>query len=238
VRRAIAYAIDKAGLVRAVLAGYGQSAAAMPPPQQWSELLGQSQVNAFYSTLPKFGFSLAKAKSELAKSKYAKGFTATVPYPDSEPQLGKLVLSLSQNLKQIGVTLKVKQETSAAWFNTLYSHPTPMGMQVVSWVPDYPDPADAAALIYNSKFATKNSFNTANYKNKQMDALLNTQQNSVSDAVRAKAVKGILRLGATDLPYIPVWYDEIGMALNSKYKISNFGPWYLYSPWAANITTG
>ena len=167
-----------------------------------------------------------------------KGFTATVPYPDSEPQLGKLVLSLAQNLKQLGVTLNVKQETSAAWFNTLYSHPTPMGMQVVSWVPDYPDPADAAALIYDSEFATKNSFNTANYKNPKMDALLSKQQNSISNSVRANAIKGILRLGAKDLPYIPVWYDEIGMALNSKYKISNFGPWYLYRPWAANITTG
>jgi peptide/nickel transport system substrate-binding protein len=238
VRKAIAYALDKVGLVKAVLSGYGQTAPAMPPPQQWGDVLSQSQVKSFYATLPKYNFSLAKAKTELAQSRYAKGFTATVPYPDSEPQLGKLVLSLAQNLKQLGVTLNVKQETSAAWFNTLYSHPTPMGMQVVSWVPDYPDPADAAALIYDSKFATKNSFNTANYKNPKMDALLNSQQNSISNAVRANAIKGILRLGATDLPYIPVWYDEIGMALNSKYKISNFGPWYLYSPWAANITTG
>ena len=120
----------------------------------------------------------------------------------------------------MGITLNVKQETSAAWFNTLYSHPTPMGMQVVSWVPDYPDPADAAALIYNSAFATKNSFNTANYKNPKMDALLAKQQGSVNNAVRATAIKGILSLGAADLPYIPVWYDDIGMALNSKYKYS------------------
>ena len=238
VRRAIAYAVDKSGLVKAVLAGYGQTAPAMPPPQQWGDLLSQSKVNSFYATLPKYSFSMAKAKAELAQSAYPKGFKATVPFPDSEPQLGKLVLSLSQNLKQLGVTLNVKQETSSAWFNTLYSHPKPMGMQVVSWVPDYPDPADAAALIYDSAFATKNSFNTANYKNPKMDALLAKQQGSVSNAVRAKAIEGVLRLGAQDLPYIPVWYDEIGMALNSKYKISNFGPWYLYSPWASNITAG
>ena len=92
-------------------------------------------------------------------------------------------------------------------------------------------------MIYNSAFATKNSFNTANYKNPKMDALLARQQKSVSDAVRATAIKGILSLGANDLPYIPVWYDEIGMALNSKYKYANFGPWYLYTPWAENITT-
>jgi peptide/nickel transport system substrate-binding protein len=235
VRRAIAYALDKVGLVKAVLGGYGQTAPAMPPPQQWGDLLPQSQVQAFYNTLPAYAYNLAKAKAELKLSPYPNGFTASVPYPDSEPQLGKLVLSLAQNLKQIGITLDVKQLTSGAWFNILYSHPNPMGLQVISWVPDYPDPADAAALIYNSAYATKNAFNTANYKNPAMDALLAKQNASVNPAVRANAIEGILRLGAADLPYIPVWYDEIGMALTSKYKYSNFGTWFLYSPWVENI---
>jgi peptide/nickel transport system substrate-binding protein len=236
VRRAIAYAVDKAGLVNGVLGGYGQVAAAMPPPEQWGGLLGQSQVAAFYKTLPAYSFSLAKAKAELKQSAYPNGFTASVPYPDSEPQLGQLLLSLSQNLKQIGVTLNVKQITSASWFNILFGHPNPLGMQVASWEPDYPDPADATALIYDSANATKNSFNTANYKNPAMDKLLATQENSVSNSVRAHAIQGALKLGATDVPYIPVWYSEIAMALSSKYTFSNFGTWYLYTPWAANIT--
>jgi peptide/nickel transport system substrate-binding protein len=235
VRRAIAYAIDKAGLVKAVLDGYGQTAPAMPPPEQWGDLRSQAQVKSFYASLPTYAFSLAKAKAELKASAFPNGFTATVPYPDSEPQLGKLVLSLAQNLKQIGITLNVKEITSAAWFNILFSHKNPMGMQVISWVPDYPDPADAAALIYNSAFATANSFNTANYKQAAMDAALATQQGSVSSSVRAKAIESILRQGAANLPYIPVWYDQIGMALSSKYTFNGFGTWYLYSPWAENI---
>jgi peptide/nickel transport system substrate-binding protein len=235
VRRAVAYAVDKVGLVKAVLDGYGQPAPAMPPPQQWGGLLAQSQVLAFYKTLPSYSFSIAKAKAELKQSPYPHGFTATVPFPDSEPQLGQMALSLAQNLKQIGVTLNVKQITSAAWFNILFGHPKPLGMQVISWVPDYPDPADAAALIYPSSAATKNAFNTANYKKPQMDALLATQNNSVSPSVRAKAIEAVLRLGATDLPYIPVWYDDIGMAINSKYTYAGFGTWFLYSPWVLNI---
>ena len=42
-RRAIAYAVDKVGLVKAVLVGYGQTAPAMPPPQQWGDLLSQAR---------------------------------------------------------------------------------------------------------------------------------------------------------------------------------------------------
>ena len=52
VRRAIAYSFDKAGLVKAVLRGYGQTAPRMPPPEQWGDLMTQPQVKAFYKTLP------------------------------------------------------------------------------------------------------------------------------------------------------------------------------------------
>ena len=58
-------------------------------------------------------------------------------------------------------------------------------MQVGNWTPDYPDPADALALIYPSANAHANSFNTANYKSKAMDTLIADQNNSVN---RGRAV--------------------------------------------------
>jgi peptide/nickel transport system substrate-binding protein len=236
VRRALEYALDKAGLVKAVLQGYGQPAPTMPPPQQWGDLMPQSKVRALYKSLPQYSFNMTKAKAELAKSASPSGFTATVPFPDSRPELGKAVLSLAQNLKAIGVTLNVKEVTTDDWFNTLYTHPSPLGMQVVSWGVDYPDPADALALIYPSAFATANAFNTSNYKNPAMDALIDRQNNSVNPQVRAKAIAAALKLAAADVPYIPIWYQQIAMALNSKYQYKNFGTWYLYEPWARDIT--
>jgi peptide/nickel transport system substrate-binding protein len=236
VRRALAYALDKAGLVKAVLRGYGQPAPTMPPPEQWGDLMSQKKVKALYKSLPQYAFSMAKAKAELAKSAFPNGFTASAPYPDSRQELGKALLSLAQNVKTIGITLNVKQVTTDEWFNTLYTHPSPLGMQTISWGVDYPDPADALALIYPSAYATANAFNTSNYKSPAMDALIDKQNASVSPAVRAKAISAALKLAATDVPYIPVWYQQIAMALNSKYKFKNFGTWYLYSPWARDIT--
>ncbi|MDX6411234.1 MAG: peptide/nickel transport system substrate-binding protein [Gaiellaceae bacterium] len=236
VRRALAYALDKAGLVKAVLRGYGQPAPTMPPPEQWGDLMSQKKVKALYKSLPQYAFSMAKAKAELAKSAFPNGFTATAPYPDSRQELGKALLSLAQNVKTIGITLNVKQVTTDEWFNTLYTHPTPLGMQTISWGVDYPDPADALALIYPSAYATANAFNTSNYKSAAMDALIDKQNASVSPAVRAKAISSALKLAATDVPYIPVWYQQIAMALNSKYQFKSFGTWYLYSPWARDIT--
>jgi peptide/nickel transport system substrate-binding protein len=234
VRRAVAYSLDKVGLVSAVLRGYGQTAPVMPPPEQWGDVASRAYIAKLYKSFPKYPFSTAKARAELAKSKYPSGFTATLPYPDSQQTLGKAALSLAQNLKQIGITLNVQQVTTDAWFGALFAHKD-LGAQIISWGVDYPDPADALHFIYDSQYATANAFNTANYKNDKMDALLKVQANSVNPKVRADAIANALKFSARDVPYIPIWYQEVAMALKSKYSY-DFGTWYLYTPWVAGIT--
>jgi peptide/nickel transport system substrate-binding protein len=236
VRRAIAHSIDKAGLVRAVLRGYGQAAPTLPPPEQWGDMLPQRQVAAFYRTLPKYPFSLARARAELRQSKFPNGFKATLPYPDSAQTNGKAALALSQQLKKIGIDLTVKEVPTDKWFADLYNHPSPMGPLIIEWGVDYPDAADALHFIYDSKAAVKNNFNTANYKSAQMDRHLAAQQNSVNPRVRAAAIKRALRLAATDLPYIPIWYQDVAMAVSTDLNYRGFGTWYLYQPWAFDIS--
>lgn len=237
VRRAMAYALDKAGLVKAILRGYGQVAPTMPPPEQWGDVMTQPQVKAFYKTLPKYSFNMAKASAELKQSAFPTGFKATIPYPDSEVTLGKALLSLSQNVKPLGVQLTVKEMTTDAWFATIYNHPSPMGGQVISWGVDYPDPADALHFIYDSKGATKNAFNTANYKSAKMDGFLAQQAKTSNQKIRATAIKKALRLAAVDVPYLPIWYQDVAMAVNTKLAYKGFGTWYLYTPWALDISS-
>jgi len=237
VRRAVAYSFDKAGFVKAVLRGYGQPAPTMPPPEQWGDLMSQSEVKAFYKKIPSYPFSLAKARAELKQSGFPNGFSATLPFPDYEQTLGKASLSLSQNLKQIGINLEVKEVPTDAWFATLYNHPSPLGPQIISWGVDYPDPADALHFIYDSKGAAPNAFNTANFRDRQMDTALAKQQNSVDPKVRAKQIQRALLLAARRVPYVPLWYQDVAMAVNKKLAYKGFGTWYLYTPWAQNISS-
>ncbi len=236
VRRAIAYSFDRAGLVKAVLHGYGQTAPSMPPPEQWGGLISVPQARAFNNSLPQYSYNLAKAKAELAKSKFAQGFNATLPYPDAEATLGKAALQLSQSLKKLGINLTVKEQPVDQWFATIYSHPSPLGPQIISWGVDYPDAADALHFIYDSKGAVKNNFNTANYKSPKMDGLLAKQQNARTPAARVAALKAALRLAAADVPYVPIWYQDIAMAISNKLRYQGFGTWYLYTPWALQIS--
>ena len=236
VRRAIAYSFDKSGMVHAILHGYGAAAPAMPPPEQWAGLIPPAQVHRLYASLPQYRFSLQKAKAELAQSKYPNGFSTSIPVPDGEPTLGQAAQALAQNLAKIGIKLTLKQISSNAWFNIIYTHPKPLGLQIISFAKDYPDPADMIYLTLYSKYAVKNSFNTANYKNAIVDRAFNRQRLSTKPAVRAAAIATVLRQAAKDVPYVPFWYQDIAMAMNSnKFSYRGFGTWYLYQPWARNI---
>src|SRR5436305_9326591 len=102
----------------------------MHPQEQWGNVESQKYVQKIYKSFPKYTFSLAKAKAELAKSKYPNGFSATLPYPDSQQTLGKAALSLAQNLKQIGINLDVTQITTDDWFAGLAAHKD-LGAQII-----------------------------------------------------------------------------------------------------------
>jgi ABC-type oligopeptide transport system substrate-binding subunit len=69
-----------------------------------------------------------------------------------------------------------------------------------------------------------------------MDALLAKQQNARTPAARAAALKQAFRLAAVDVPYIPIWYQDIAMAVKNNLNYPGWGTWYLYTPWALQIS--
>ena len=68
VRRAISYAIDRKSIVKSVLFGFGTPANSFLPPQ----------VPFYAKSTPGLQFNMAKAKAEMALSKYPKGFPVTL----------------------------------------------------------------------------------------------------------------------------------------------------------------
>src|SRR5262249_23564916 len=106
-RRAIAYSVDRAGLVMALLKGNGETAVALDPPEIWAPLAPTEAVKAFYDTLPGYGFDLDKAKAELAQSAYANGVSFTVPGSTADPYIVNVLQSVAQNLKQLGINMTV-----------------------------------------------------------------------------------------------------------------------------------
>jgi peptide/nickel transport system substrate-binding protein len=232
VRRAFAYAIDKQGLISAVLRGHGKPANAIPPPEQWGGLLSKVEVRRFYATLPQYRFDLEKAKAEVAQSAFPDGFEATVPYSAGFPQIGKAALSLSQNLKKLGIRLRVKELTAEKWRADLIAHKN-LGMN--SWLifPDFPDPVNNPQYILHSKFAGWP--NPAFYKNAKVDRLLNQQAKTVNPRRRAALIKEIVRTAQEDLPYLPMWYEEQAIAIRSNLVYEGPSAWWFFQPWLTHV---
>src|SRR5690606_4696789 len=122
VRKAIAHSLDKEGLVAAILKGNGEAASAINPPGMWAGVLSEEDARAFYDTLPQLEFDLDKAKAELAQSSVPDGFAFSIPVPNTEPLMLYSMLSLAENLSQIGVTMTVNEVDYSAWLDTYFAH--------------------------------------------------------------------------------------------------------------------
>jgi peptide/nickel transport system substrate-binding protein len=237
-RKAVAYAANTAGYVRAFVGGNGTPASCVVPPQQWGPVLPQDQVAKLYAALPKYPYSVAAAKKELAQSATPHGFTANkLLIPNSLPALVNAAESLSLTLKQIGIILPVQQVGESQWLANLYAHKPAIGIVASEFGPDYADPADYINLLYPSANAAKNNFNTANFKNPQVDKLLQQASSSAANADRAKYLFEVLKISQEQLPYLALWWQDDIMAVQSKYVYENFTGLYYNQNWLSRIFT-
>jgi len=235
VRKAIAYACDREGYVRAFLGGNGTPATCMVPPEQWGSVLPQPQVASEYAKLPSYPFSIDNAKKELAQSSHPNGFTTNkILVPSSQPAVLKALESLSQTVKQIGITMPISQVPSNDWLANIYAHKD-LGIVCLLFLPDYADPADYMNLVYPSANAVKNNFNLANYKNPKVDKLIQDANGASSNDERAKDLMEVLTISNQDLPYYTLFWQNDVMAIQNKYVYKGFTGLYFNQPWLTRI---
>jgi peptide/nickel transport system substrate-binding protein len=234
VRRAFAYALDKQGVAQAVFKGYAQPANAMVPPEGWANLLSKSAITKIFAGFPQYAYDLTKAKAELAQSAMPKGFTTTVTYPDSAPELGLISQILARGLSSLNITLNVKEVPATQWLNGLYAH-SQLGIGTMEWNLDYPDPQNVLDTFLNSQFAVKNAFNLSNFKNAKVDSLLAQQKKSTNNATRGQLMSQIEGIVADQLPVLPVAWGDVAVAMDSKYNWPGFNGFFHREVWINQI---
>ncbi|HZV72291.1 MAG TPA: ABC transporter substrate-binding protein [Conexibacter sp.] len=234
VRRAIAYAADRAGYVKAFIGGHGRPAEAVVAREQWRGLVSPAEVDAIYAQIPQYPFDLTKAKAELAQSAHPNGFTTSIDFPNTDPEIGEALVSLSQTLKTLGITLHVNEVTQTAWLAGLAAHKN-LGMHLMSLGPDYADPANYPALIYPSANAVANNFNLANFKDATVDRLLKEQAGTRDKGARARALGEVLRISGEQLPYLPLWFVDDSLALSDRFVYEGFNGLYYYQNWLGHL---
>ncbi|WP_283133948.1 ABC transporter substrate-binding protein [Rhizohabitans arisaemae] len=222
VRRAIGHMVDRASLSAAE--GRTVSAYSVIPEPQLNTLLGAEEATRFTATLPKYDFDVAKARAELAKSKYPNGFEAELPYSGDDTTVKKVVQNLSQNLKQIGITLTPKPIPGDKWVAQLYAHKD-LGMQILSASYSTPDPGEMLPDVIGAASAKPNHFNLSNYTTPTIEKGL-SDLTTATGAQRQQVVKSIVTELADQVPYQPLYYFDTGLALNRTYALAvEYGTW-------------
>jgi peptide/nickel transport system substrate-binding protein len=230
VRRAIAYSVDRAGLVQALLKGNGEPAWVIDSPDMWAGVLPADEVKSFYGTLNNFGFNLEKAKAELKQSAHPDGFEISVPTSKDDPYMVNMMQSVAENLKQIGITMKVQELDNNQWLAGYFRHEN-LGAQIMAYYPDFPDPANYPYLFYDSVNAAKDNMNGSNYRNPEIDKLLTVATEQSDPKTRAEALKQIFKITNDDVALVPIFWPATAMALSTKYKFTGFNAFWSNTPW-------
>lgn len=235
VRKAIAYSWPAQQFVDHVLDGYASPANAISSPGFWTNLVDTKRSAQVFDSIPRYGFNMAEAKQELAKSSVPGGFSMRISYPDSRPELGQALQVLAENLSDLRIKLTVKEMPYAQWSTMISAHKD-LGAQVAQWNPDYPDPSDLILSQYPSSHAAENQYNLANFKNKQVDDLINKELASDNDTQRAMIMQTILQQVGHEVPNINLYWPHAVMALASGYSFSNYNGMTNLSMWLGGLS--
>ncbi|MEU9953718.1 ABC transporter substrate-binding protein [Streptomyces sp. NPDC047939] len=230
VRRAIAHAADREGMVKGILHGKAEVADALPSREMWGDLMPASEVSSGYDAIPALSFDLDAARAELDKSSAKDGFTAELHYPNSGPQLGKAALALAASLKEIGITLNVKEITLEQWVAELGSGKQPL--QFLWYFPVTGDPAELADPYLN---AAATATDIAHYDNSTVNTALDTAKSATDKDVRARELMKAVQTAGADLPYLPLWWARTASAFSKEFVLLDQGPFAFIGPWATRI---
>ena len=232
VRRAISHSFNTPGLIKSQLGGSGQVATGFVPPLFWAPLgVSVGEVESWYAQNPQYPFDMAAAKQELSQSKYPNGFTTTVPYPSDYPRMGAALQDLQQNMKPLGVNIVLKEMTEDQWLTLLDGPKEKLGMNVVIYYPDYPDPADYAGFVATTQIA--NGWNLSSYSNPKVDHLMNVQLRSTNTTARINALKGVMAIIAEDVPTCRSG-SRTTCSVDTDLSLP-LSPIFYLQPWAAQI---
>lgn len=234
VRKAFAYAWDAPTFAKTVLGGHAAPANAIASPGFWANLADQAKVDEIYKSIPSYSFDMRAAARELARSKTPQGFSTSISYPDSRPELGQALQVLAEKLKQLKITLTVKEIPYSQWVTLISSHKD-LKIQIAQWNPDYPDPSDLILSQYQSSHAVKNQYNLSNYRDDTVDKLIDKELASTDDAERIETMTSILKKVAEDVPNVNLYWPKTIMAVREPYKYQNYNGMYASELWVYNL---
>lgn len=209
VRQAVAYAINKDALAKVAFNGYASAAEGVAPEGvEYAVKIG---------TWP---YDIAKAKQLMNEAGFANGFETELWSAYNHSTAQKVTQFLQQQLQQIGIRTKItlleagqRVEKVESWQDPATA---PVRLYYVGWSTSTGE-ADWALrpLLYGESWPPR-LFNTAYYKNPQVDSDIKGAQLTTNSAEKAKLYRNAQETIWKDAPWAPLVTEKLLSAHSKK----------------------
>jgi peptide/nickel transport system substrate-binding protein len=214
VRRAIALAIDRDAIVRAMLLGTARVASGMIAPENW----------AFESDVTRYHYDPEAARRLLDQAGYpepagnSRRMRFTLVYKTT-PEGRRLAEAFQAMLKRVGIGIDIRSNEWATFYSDVQRGN--FDLTSMRWV-GIIDPHHYYQ-VFDSRMVPPHGLNRGAYANPAMDRLLEAAEVAFEPARRREIYAEVQRLAADDLPYVSLWWQD-NVVVMSK-RIAGFAPY-------------
>jgi peptide/nickel transport system substrate-binding protein len=202
-RQALAYATDRAGIVKAVCYGHCTPATTFLP-----------MTTPFFNKASKgYPYDLNKAKQLVKESGVATPVTIKLMLRANDAVQQPTAVALKEMWGKLGVNLELEPFERATEQQRYRANQ--FQIRVTGWTNDIPDPSQLAA--YELGFTESESYHSG-YKSAEMDGLLAKGLREVNLDKRRQIYYEIQELALRDSPLIWLYYSPYTIAINKKMK--------------------
>ena len=199
VRQALAYATDRATLIRYLLRGEARPASSLLPPNHW----GYEPDVTYYDYDP------ARAEKLLDAAGFPRGadgvrihLTLKTSTEESTRLLGE---ALTDEWSKVGVALQLRPLENATFMADIGRGS--FQLYTLRWVGANNDP-DIFRYVFSSKRMPPDGANRGHYRNAELDRLIDGQSVEMDLAKRKVLLSQIQKIAAEDEPYLNLWYTD------------------------------
>ncbi|MEK4029705.1 ABC transporter substrate-binding protein [Pseudobacillus sp. FSL P4-0506] len=225
VRQAMNYALDKDKILKQIVKDAGIPAeGSTVPPVMWT--FSKDKWEAAKKELPDYSSNIKKAKKLLAESSVPNGFKATIS-TDGDSLRMNAALALQAAVKPLGIELEVEKLTGEELMTRTFGGARDYDIAVQNWGSDFPDPSGNLSPLFHSANTADGGANYANYKNPEVDKLLEEQNKLIDHDKRAELMIQAQKIIAEDSPWITLSHQKQMMAMTNNVEGYHITPlWY------------
>jgi peptide/nickel transport system substrate-binding protein len=199
VRQALAYATDRATLIRYLERGQVRPASSLLPPNHW----------AYEPNVKQYAYDPAQAERLLDAAGFprrADGVRLHVTMKTSTEESARVLSeALAGQWKQVGVVLDLRPLENATFLADVGRGS--FQLYTLRWVGANNDP-DIFDYVFNSKRMPPLGANRGHYRNPALDELIEQEKVEMDRDKRKAILSRIQKMVAEDEPYIDLWYYD------------------------------